>query len=226
MSEQIPLKPVTDTPSLWQMMSKNAAGLGLFAVITVGLIAGTWTFTAPKIRKQVRLFEERALVEILPQTFEVPLLDATIELPPSKKLGNMESAQAFAGLVNNRVQAVILPAMAPDGYNGKITLLVGINRDGSIAGVRTITHKETPGLGDKINTNVSPWIYSFNGTSLANPNMEGWAVKKDGGEFDQFTGATITPRAVVGAVHRALLYFEQNRGRLLNPKNVSVNEHE
>ena len=100
---------------------------------------------------------------------------------------------------------------------GRIELLVGIDRNGVLAGVRAITHKETPGLGDKINTNVSDWIFGFAGKSLNNPDASGWKVKKDGGEFDQFTGASVTPRAVVAAVYRALQYFQENRHLLLIP---------
>jgi len=110
---------------------------------------------------------------------------------------------------------VILQAIAPDGYSGAIHLLVGIHADGRVAGVRVIGHRETPGLGDKIELAKSPWIRSFEGKSLSSPEAEGWAVKKDRGEFDQFAGATITPRAVVGAVHRALQYFDAHKAELL-----------
>jgi len=110
---------------------------------------------------------------------------------------------------------VILQAIAPDGYSGAIHLLVGIHADGRVAGVRVIGHRETPGLGDKIELAKSPWIRSFEGKSLTNPAADGWAVKKDRGEFDQFAGATITPRAVVGAVHRALQYFDAHKAELL-----------
>ena len=112
---------------------------------------------------------------------------------------------------DGRINTVIIPAIAPDGYTTQIKILVGIHADGSIAGVRVTEHRETPGLGDKIETRKSDWIQGFNGLSLGNPAGEGWAVKKDGGQFDSFTGATITPRAVVSAVHRALLYFRDHK---------------
>ena len=100
---------------------------------------------------------------------------------------------------------------APDGYNGDIRLLAGIAASGKIFGVRIISHRETPGLGDPIDIDKSDWILGFNQSSSKEPDANGWAVKKDGGRFDQFTGATISPRAVVSAVHNALLYFEANR---------------
>jgi len=122
---------------------------------------------------------------------------------------------AYIAIKDGRPSAVILQAIAPDGYSGAIHLLVGIHADGRVAGVRVIGHRETPGLGDKIELAKSPWIRSFDGKSLTNPAADGWAVKKDRGEFDQFAGATITPRAVVGAVHRALQYFDAHKAELL-----------
>ncbi len=105
--------------------------------------------------------------------------------------------------------------VAPDGYAGSIRLLVGIGADGRLLGVRVVAHRETPGLGDAIDERKSTWIDGFKGRSLGDPALERWHVKKDGGDFDQFTGATVTPRAVVGAVLDALLYFEANRATLL-----------
>jgi electron transport complex protein RnfG len=108
-----------------------------------------------------------------------------------------------------------MEATAPEGYGGAIELLVGVNANGEITGVRVVPpHNETPGLGDKIETKKSDWIYSFDGKSLTNPKPEGWAVKKDGGDFDSFTGATITPRAVVDAVYNALAWYQANRSTL------------
>ncbi len=101
-------------------------------------------------------------------------------------------------------------SIAPNGYSGRIHLLVGVYVDGSLAGVRVVKHAETPGLGDAVELRKSPWIKSFDGKSLNNPQTSGWAVKRDGGDFDQFTGATISPRAVVKAVHNTLLYYQQN----------------
>ncbi|USE38151.1 electron transport complex subunit RsxG [Endozoicomonas sp. SCSIO W0465] len=220
---QIPLKDTTDSKApdgsgLLQSIFRNSLGLGLFAVFTVGLISVTWTMTQERIERQVRAYEAKALMEILPaDTHDNVLVDSKVVLEPSRLLSSQEQREAYIALNDGEVSAVILPVTAPDGYSGRIELLVGINRNGTLAGVRAITHKETPGLGDKINTNVTDWILGFAGKSLGNPVTEGWGVKKDGGEFDQFTGATITPRAVVAAVYRALQYFEANRNLLLDP---------
>ncbi|WP_419535038.1 electron transport complex subunit RsxG [Endozoicomonas sp.] len=220
---QIPLKDTTDSKAtggngLLQSIFHNSLGLGLFAVFTVGLISVTWIMTQERIETQVRAYEAKALMEILPaDTHDNVLVDSKIVLEPSRLLSSQDQREAYIALNDGEVSAVILPVTAPDGYSGRIELLVGINRNGTLAGVRAITHKETPGLGDKINTNVTDWILDFAGKSLSNPAAQGWGVKKDGGEFDQFTGATITPRAVVAAVYRALQYFEANRNLLLDP---------
>ena len=102
------------------------------------------------------------------------------------------------------------------GYNGNITLLMGVASDGNILGVRVLSHSETPGLGDKINERKSNWIFGFDGKSLKNPPSGKWKVKKDGGAFDQLSGATITPRAVVKAVHEGLVFFKTRRQDLLH----------
>jgi len=114
--------------------------------------------------------------------------------------------------------AAVMTPVAPDGYSGKIRLLVGVDYQGVIMGVRVVAHNETPGLGDKVDERRDDWIFSFNGCSLDNPNEAGWAVKKDGGIFDQFTGATITPRAVLKATHKSLKFYAENRDKIFGDK--------
>jgi electron transport complex protein RnfG len=122
---------------------------------------------------------------------------------------------AYRALLDGKPVAVFLQPTAPDGYSGSIKLLVAILENGTIAGVRVLNHRETPGLGDYIETNKSSWIHGFIGRSLGNPEPKLWQVKRDGGVYDQFTGATITPRAVVRAVARSLEYFQTHRATLL-----------
>ena len=185
--------------------------LALFALLTVGLVASTWLITRERIAEQIRLSEQNALFEVLPaHHFDNNLLDTSVILPEPTLLGALpEGTRGWVAFKNEAPSAVILPTVAPDGYNGRIQLLVGITDEGVLTGVRVITHKETPGLGDKIETRVSDWINSFNDQSLRSTPESAWAVKKDGGSFDQFTGATITPRAIVSAVYRTLLYFSE-----------------
>jgi electron transport complex protein RnfG len=118
--------------------------------------------------------------------------------------------------------AVVLAAVAPDGYNGDIKLVVGITYEGDVSGVRVIAHRETPGLGDGIEEARSDWILQFKDRSLVSPPPEGWKVKRDGGIFDQFTGATITPRAVVRAVHKCLQFYSAHQTDLYEAEGKQV----
>jgi electron transport complex protein RnfG len=201
---------------LGQSITRNSLLLALFAVCTTALIAGTHLLTKDKIAEQKRLAEEKALLEIVPrERHDNSMLDDTVAVGPQNTgLGLREEKNVYIARKSGKVVAVIIPAVAPDGYTGEIDLVVGINSDSSIAGVRALAHRETPGLGDKVDIKKSDWILSFEGRSLSNPTLQGWAVKKDKGVFDQFTGATITPRAVVAATLRALQFAEANRTAL------------
>lgn len=201
-------------PEISRSMLKNALVLGLFAIATVGSVAVLQQATAERIAKAEREAQVRALSEILPQgSYDNHLLDNSIQLH-DPLLGSKSPQTAYIALKDGQPSAIILRATAPDGYSGAIHLLIGIQANGQLAGVRVLNHKETPGLGDKIELAKSAWIRSFDGKSLSNPSEDGWAVKKDRGEFDQFAGATITPRAVVKAVHKALQYFDANQQQL------------
>lgn len=204
-------------------LRQNTLGIALFAIVTAGLIAATQVSTQTRIADNVRAQEAKALYEIIPaERVDEDLLTHTKAIDASE-LG-YASAKAYQAVSQGQVVAVILPVIAADGYSGDINLVVGINRDGSVSGVRVLAHKETPGLGDKIEVKKSPWILSFNDKAMTATNTATWAVKKDGGEFDQFTGATITPRAVVNAVVRALAFFEQHKTQLLTLPEPSSKE--
>lgn len=202
-------------PEISRSMLKNSLVLGLFAIATVGLVAVLQQATAGRIAASERAAQVRALSEILPPgSYDNQLLDHSIQLHDPLLLGSKSPQPAYIALKNGQPSAIILRATAPDGYSGAIQLLIGIQIDGRLAGVRVLNHRETPGLGDKIELAKSPWIHSFSGRSLQAPDEAGWAVKKDRGEFDQFAGATITPRAVVKAVHKALQYFDAHKQQL------------
>ena len=200
--------------TLFSSIRKNAIGLGIFAIFTVGLIAITQYLSATRIQHNRHLYQSRLLFEIFPQA-NPDLADerqpVSSENFADAKLLNLKTPLPFF----SDGEHVILPVTAPNGYTDAIQLLVGINSDGSIAGVRAIAHQETPGLGDQIDTKKSSWILQFDGKSIGAPALEQWKVKKDGGAFDQLTGATITPRAVTAAVKNALLFFRLNRDKLL-----------
>jgi electron transport complex protein RnfG len=148
---------------------------------------------------------------LVPELHDNDLLQDEIKLPAGGDLGNRDETSIYRARLKGKPSGVILEATAPDGYSGDIKLLVAIKADGEIAGVRVLTHKETPGLGDYIDIAHGEWIKQFDGQSLVKRNDEAWFVKKDGGQFDFTTGATITPRAVVKAVHKVLRFYSINQ---------------
>ena len=201
---------------LGQSITRNSVLLAVFAVCTTLLIAGTYLSTRDQIAVEKRRAEEKALLQVVPrERHDNSMLDETIPVgPQTPGLGLTENKRIYIARKQGEVVAAVIPATAPDGYTGAIDLIVGVNTDGSIAGVRALAHKETPGLGDKVDIRKSDWVLGFNGRSLGNPELAGWAVKKDKGVFDQFTGATITPRSVVAATLRVLQFAQENRKSL------------
>lgn len=206
-------EPVPDT-NLPNSIGKNSILLFLFALVTAGILASTYEGTKEAIANAERKAAEKALLEIVPaERIDNDLLLDTISVSESawQQLGLDKSGNIHLARSQGQIIAVIVPTIAPDGYSGAIKMIAGINRDGTIAGVRVLSHNETPGLGDKVDLKKSTWITNFNGLSLQNPLPSMWQVKKDGGQFDQFTGATITPRAVVKQVRRTLEFVRANQ---------------
>lgn len=204
---------------LGKSISKNSLILTAFAIATAGALALTNLGTQDRIATAERAAQQRALYEVIPQNqHDNDLLTDTVDIPPSAwaELGVDANSKIHRARQNGTISALIIPAVAHDGYSGDISIIVGVNRDGTIAGVRTLLHKETPGLGDKIELKKHQWILSFDGKSLQIPVIEEWKVKKDGGVFDQFAGATITPRAVVGQVKRVLEFVATHKQILFN----------
>jgi len=196
--------------------SLRTAGILLaFAVAGTAVLAFTFGATRPLIAKTEEA-QKLALVEqVLPRALhDNDLLRDTVALPPSPELGATGPGVAYRARLAGRPTGVALEAVAPDGYSGRIRLLIGIGADGRLAGVRVVAHKETPGLGDYIEAARSDWVRGFDGRSLGAPPEQQWKVRKDGGQFDYMAGATITPRAVVRAVAKALRYHEQHRDLL------------
>ena len=198
--------------------------LAVFAAITSVAIGWTYLATKDQIDMEVRRAEARQLLEIFPpETHDNDIVDDGFELvADTPLLGIREARQGYRVRRDDRVIGVILPATARDGYSGDIRALVGIRNDGSVAGVRVVAHRETPGLGDKVDLRKSDWIRGFDNRSLSDPDLSGWNVEKDGGVFDQFTGATVTPRAVILATRRALEYARLNAETLFETERDSV----
>jgi Na+-translocating ferredoxin:NAD+ oxidoreductase subunit G len=214
---------------LGQSISKNSIILGIFALLAAAALALTNLATQDRIAKAERAAKQKALFEIVPADhLDNDLLQDTINIPASthEVLGVDADQPIYIARRQGQVTALIIPAMAHDGYSGDISLIVGVNRDLTIAGVRVIAHKETPGLGDKIELKKHQWILSFDGKSLQVPVIDEWKVKKDGGVFDQFAGATITPRAVVKKIKEVLEFTQQHPELFDTPASHTGDHHE
>ncbi|PHQ78043.1 MAG: electron transport complex subunit RsxG [Idiomarina sp.] len=195
-------------------MQKNGLLLALFAVIATFLVLAVEALTADRIKQQLREQTLRSLNEIVAPELHDNDLYQSCRLLQADALGSNQPQPLYRAFVNEKPSALAAEIVAANGYSGAIRLLVAIKPNGEVLGVRTLEHKETPGLGDKIETNKSDWIYSFAGKVVRSEEDDRWAVQRDGGMFDQFTGATITPRAVVQAVKRATLYLNEHSERL------------
>jgi electron transport complex protein RnfG len=196
-------------------MSRSAVLLGLFALVGTGLVAMIYTGTEQRIAEAERAFMLRSLNAVIkPGAYDNDLFNDMVTVTAEELLGTTDAVPVFRARKDGQPVALAIIPVAPDGYVGPIKLLVAISVDGTVLGVRVLSHRETPGLGDAIEEKRSNWILGFDGHSLNNPESKGWRVRRDGGKFDQLTGATITPRAVVKAVHNALKYYQRNRDRL------------
>ena len=185
--------------------------LSLFAVVGTSFVAVTEHNTRAAIAENERRVLLRNLHALLPaEKLDNDIVTDTLLIPASELLGSESESLIYRARLRGKPVAAIFNSIAPDGYSGKIHLLVGVYVDGKIAGVRAVKHAETPGLGDALEIKKSNWVLDFNSKSLDNPTPGDWLVKRDGGVFDQFTGATISPRAVVQAVKNTLIYYQQN----------------
>lgn len=195
--------------------------LGSFALAGVSLVALTHASMDQRIMENARLAMQRKLESIIPagEFTNNPLEDLIVVSDPDR-LGSQKT-RVYRVRKEDEPVAVILNPVVPDGYAGPIELLVSVLHDGTIGGVRVLSHHETPGLGDQIEEAKSDWVLEFNGKSLDRPPPEDWAVKRDGGQFDQFTGATITPRAIVAAVKNTLLFVKSQGERLYSEPAVA-----
>ena len=199
----------------------------LFAASGAALVGLTFIQTEDDIKFNEKLTLLRKLNNIIPaESYDNDLLLDTIVIKASSVLSTKQETLAYRARKNKKNVAVVFTSIAPNGYNGSIRLLVGINADGKLSGVRVVKHRETPGLGDVVSITHSDWILGFDNKSLSDPDARGWKVKRDGGVFDQFTGATITPRAVVKAVHNALLYFDENQDMLFSVQTDKAEKNE
>lgn len=191
------------------------AGFALLASVLLGV---TNCSTEGTIQRRLDEDLKKSLEEVVPAALhDNDMLQDTLTIPSADYNIGANKTTVYLAKKSGKVTAVCFKFIAPDGYSGAINMIMGIDRDGNILGVRVLSHKETPGLGDKIEAAKSNWILSFVGRSLDNLTPAQWAVKKDGGVFDQFAGATITPRKSVQAIHRGLQLFKAHQAQLINP---------
>ena len=211
-----PVKPL----SAPRMAVRTAVILFAFVVVFTALLAAAYTFTLPAIEAAAAEEKMKLIDEVLPRSaYDNDLLKDTLTLGPTPELGLEAASTAYRARRGAQTVALVFEAIAPDGYAGKIRLLIALAPDGTLHGVRVVQHKETPGLGDYIEpkkdkNKARPWITQFDGLQPASSEAHDWQVKKDGGRFDAVAGATVTPRAVVKAVRKAALYVEAHRATL------------
>jgi len=188
---------------------RSGLSLGVATLIAIVLIATVHWQTRAPIEKSQRLWSLEQLSAVLPEgQYDNNPVDTLRFRNDSGSAGS--PLAVYTAYKEKQAVAFVMEALAPDGYSGDIRLLLGIDVQGNITGVRVIQHRETPGLGDDIDLRKSDWVLSFNGQSLKATAASDWNVKQSGGQFDAFTGATITPRAVITAIHQTLIWFDAN----------------
>ncbi|WP_213989618.1 electron transport complex subunit RsxG [Sodalis sp. dw_96] len=190
------------------IMRKHGIILALFAALFTALTALVHSLTEPAIQQQAVNQRQQLLDQVVPPGLHDNDMLKECYLVTDSALGHSQPHRLYLARKQGKAVAAAIETTAPDGYSGSIQLLVGADFDGNVLGVRVTEQHETPGLGDKIELRVSDWITHFSGKKVGSDQDAFWGVKKDGGGFDQFTGATITPRAVVNAVKRTVVYLE------------------
>jgi H+/Na+-translocating ferredoxin:NAD+ oxidoreductase subunit G len=206
-------------PAYRKRLGYQAGLLGGFALLSAALLIIGNLSTHAVIEKRLDEDLQSSLERVIPASlYTNNLLDGPLQVADAQG----RQVQVYRGIKEHQVTAVAFRIFG-NGYAGEIELILGVDSDGKILGVRVLSHAETPGLGDKIEDRKSDWILGFDGRSLENTTSTQWRVKKDGGDFDQFTGATITPRGVVKAIHQGLEFYRQHRGELLAMSQTAAN---
>ncbi len=197
---------------------RAAATLAAAVGLAVAALALVHEVTRERVAATNRAQRAAAFDRLLGgQRYDNDLLADWIEVRDPELLGTAEDVRIYRARLAGRPVAAIIESAAPDGYSGPIRLIVAVTPDGRLLGVRVLEHHETPGLGDAIEERRSDWIRSFDGRSLGDPPLPRWKVRKDGGDFDQLTGATVTPRAVVAAVRNTLMFVERRGTTIFEP---------
>ena len=195
-----------------QSIIKTGLTLAVIAAICTALVALTFQATRERIAANEKALLEQSLQPALAGTFyDSGVSESRLVLPPPHGLPGNDPAVIYRVFAEGEPVAALFAVTARDGFSGPIRILVGIDVDGTVTGVRILQHRETPGLGDKIESARTDWVFQFDGRSMGDPVATGWAIKVDGGEFDQLTGASVTPRAIIKAIRDTLIYFEAHQ---------------
>lgn len=198
-------------------VAKSGLTLAGIAAICTALVATTYQGTKARIAANEQAWLEQSLEPALSGIFfEGSVTESKLVIPAPHELPGRDDVIIYRVYAEAQPVAALFAVTAPDGYAGPIRILLGVNYEGIVTGIRILEHRETPGLGDKIESSRSDWVLQFDGHSLENPDLKGWAVKRDGGQFDQLTGASVTPRAVIGAMRETLLYFHAHRDEIFS----------
>jgi electron transport complex protein RnfG len=203
------------------MAARAALTLFLFTVVFIAILSGAYQWTLPAVEAAAAGEKMKLIDQVLPrERYDNDLLDDAVTFDAAPELGFDGPARVLRARKNGRIEALVVEASAPDGYAGPIRLLIAFGTDGRILGVRAVTHKETPGLGDYIDPRkdrdkAHPWIGQFDGLDPAASDAREWRVKKDGGRFDSMAGATVTPRAVLKAIRKAALFVAARREKIM-----------
>lgn len=196
---------------------KGGATLAVIAALCTTLVALTFAVTEERIEANEQAWLERSLQPALSGLFfDSGVTESMITIPPPHDLPGSEAAIVYRVYAETSPVAALFVVSARDGYAGPIRFLVGIDVQGAVTGVHVLEHRETPGLGDRVESEKSDWVKQFDGRSLVDPTIKGWAIKRDGGRFDQLTGASVTPRAIVKAIKETLLYFDTYRDEIFS----------
>ena len=202
---------MTDSSAIF----KSGATLAVIAAICTSLVATTYHLTTDRIAANDKALLENSLHPALSDLFfDSSVSESRLVLSPPHGLQGSEEALIYRVYANDEPVAALFVVSARDGFSGSIRILLGVDIDGVVTGIRILRHRETPGLGDKIESSRSDWVHQFPGRSIGDPVVTDWAIRRDGGQFDQVTGASVTPRAVIKAMRDTLIYFDAHKDEI------------
>lgn len=206
---------------------KSGITLAAIAAICTALVAFTYQVTEKRIEANEQDWLERSLQPALSGLlYDGSVTESKIIVPPPHDLPGSDAAIIYRVYAQGEPVAALFVVSARDGYSGPIRFLVGVDTEGIVTGVHVLEHRETPGLGDRVESAKSDWVKQFDGRSLVDPDPGGWAIKGDGGKFDQLTGASVTPRAIIKAMKDTLLYYDTHRVEIFAEVPAESNKEE